>query len=47
MLSDMQMFSSIKGAPPISADPGGFSDFGAFDFSENVDFWNVPVGLGV
>ena len=32
----------IKGAPPIAADPGGFPDF-----SENVDFWNFPVGFGV
>ena len=36
-----------KGAPPIAADPGGFPDFGFFDFSENVDFWNFPVGFGV
>ena len=36
-----------KGAPPNAADPGGFPDFWIFDFSENVDFGNFPVGFGV
>ena len=26
-----------KGAPPITADPGGIPDFRIFNFSENVD----------
>ena len=33
--------SITKEAPPIAADPG------FLDFSENVDFWNFPVGFGV
>ena len=31
----------------MSADPGGFPDFRMLFFSESVDFWNVPVGVGV
>ena len=30
--------------PPTAADS---RIFGFFDFSENVDFWNFPVGFGV
>ena len=37
----------FEGAPPIAADPAVSRIFGFFDFAENVDFGDFPVGFGV
>ena len=40
-------WSDLKGLRPLPPTPADFRIFGFFDFSENVDFWNFPVGFGV
>ena len=37
----------LKGLRPLPPTPADSRIFGFFDFSENVDFWNFPVGFGV
>ena len=37
----------IKGLRPLPPTPADSRIFGFLDFSENVDFWNFPVGFGV
>ena len=37
--------SPFKGAPPIAADPSGFSDF--WIFYKMLIFWNFPTGFGI
>ena len=36
----------IKGLRPLPPTPADSRIFGFFDFSENVVFWNFPVGFG-
>ena len=38
---------NLKGLRPLPPTPADSQIFGIFDFSENVDFWNFPVGFGV
>ena len=38
---------NLKGLRPLPPTPADSRIFGFFDFSENVDFWNFPVGFGV
>ena len=38
---------SLKGLRPLPPTPADSRILGFFDFSENVDFWNFPVGFGV
>ena len=42
-----QIQSNLKGLRPLPPTPADSWIFGFFDFSENVDFWNFPVGFGV
>ena len=37
----------LKGLRPLPPTPADSRIFGFFDFSENVDFWDFPVGFGV
>ena len=37
----------LKGLRPLPPTPADSRIFGFLDFSENVDFWNFPVGFGV
>ena len=40
-------FLTLKGVRPLPPTPADSRIFGFLDFSENVDFWNFPVGFGV
>ena len=37
----------LKGLRPLPPTPADSRIFGFFDFSENDDFWDFPVGFGV
>ena len=37
----------LKGLRPLPPTPADSRIFGFFDFPQNVDFWNFPVGFGV
>ena len=39
--------SELKGLRPLPPTPADSRIFGFFDFSENVDFFDFPVGFGV
>ena len=39
--------AKLKGLRPLPPTPADSRIFGFFDFLENVDFWNFPVGFGV
>ena len=39
--------NKLKGLRPLPSTPADSRIFGFFDFSENVDFWNFPVGFKV
>ena len=46
-LSCLPIITNFKGLRPLPPTPAGSRIFGFFDFSENVDFWDFQVGVGV